>query len=108
MKQQIRFFISMVRAYPRYAAMAISLDAAIGIIVAVTTYVVLYSTDVEPRNMGVLFFSAILAIAGILGVGYTLLKERFGGMATDDWMEAPEEGESCDNCGSVWTGTSDG
>jgi hypothetical protein len=108
MKQQIRFFIRMVRTYPRYAAMAVALDASIGIIVAVTTYVVLYSADVGPSTMGVLFFSAVLAIAGILGVGYTLLKSRIGDVATDDWMAEPEEGEPCDNCGSVWTGTSDG
>ncbi len=93
MKQQIRFFIRMVRTYPRYAAMAIGLDASIGIIVAVTTYVVLYSTDVEPRNMGVLFFSAILAIAGILGVGYTLLKTRLGGMTTDEFDDEDDTDE---------------
>ena len=72
----------MVRAHPRYAAVAVALDASIGIIVAVTVFVLLYATNVTPSTQVVLVFSALLALAGIIGVGYTLLKNRFTGDKT--------------------------
>lgn len=101
MKQQIRFLIRMVRTYPRYAVMAISLDAALGLIAAATTYVLLTSTNVSPSTQGVLIFSGLLAVAGILGVGYTLLKNRLGIDGDyDGWMEDPyDEDHANDDMG---------
>lgn len=91
MKQQIRFFIHMVRTYPRYAAMAIALDASIGIIAAASTYVLLNSANISPNTQGVLLFSGLLALAGMFGVGYTLLKSRLGTTLTDSPFDLNDE-----------------
>ncbi len=74
----IRLLISLVRANPGYAAIALTFDLTIGVIAATTVYVLLNSANVNPNTQSVLIFSAILALVGMFGVGYTLLKSRIG------------------------------
>ncbi len=99
MKYQLRLLLSMVRANPGYAAMAVAVDASFGVIAAVTAYVLLNSANVNPNTQSVLIFSAVLAFAGMFGVGYTLLKSRLGrGLTTgfyiyDDMVDADDTDE---------------
>ena len=93
MKQQIQFLIHMVRAHPRYAAMAIALDTSIGIIAAALVYILLNSASISPSTQAVLIFSGLLAIAGIFGVGYTLLKDRLGTSYLSDEFDAEDDND---------------
>lgn len=93
----IRLLISLVRANPGYAAIALVLDVSIGAIAATTIYLLLNAANVTPQSQWVLVFGSILAVVGIFGVGYTLLLRRFGVGEGNYWLNAETHGGASDD-----------
>lgn len=87
MKSTLRAIISMARANPRWALVALSLDISVGAIAATVTYLLWNATGIEASNLFVLMFGGLLSIVGIIAVGYTLLERRFA----DDVADLDEE-----------------
>lgn len=73
MKNAIQTIISLVRANPSYARVAITLDALIGIVFGLFAFVLLNSTNVELTPILVYGLASALALAAIAFAGYTLL-----------------------------------
>ena len=99
----LRSIIRMAQANPRWARIAVALDATIGLIVGLVVYFLLNLVEVPASSVFVLLFGAILAIVGIIAVGYLLFVQKFEGVCTQDLGDPVyddlEEGED---------GTSDG
>lgn len=80
----IRNIISMARANPRWAVTALSLDAAIGTIIAVVVFGLLNLTPESHIGVPVaLVASGLLAITGLVALGYALLIKRTA--EDEDW-----------------------
>ena len=73
MKNAIQNMISLIRANPEYARVAITCDASIGLVFGLFAYVCLNAANVEVTNIVVLGFASAVALAGIAFAGYTVL-----------------------------------
>lgn len=73
MKNAIRTIISLIRANPEYARVAITLDACVGLIFGAIAYVVMNATDVAVTNITVLALATAIALLAIGIAGYTYL-----------------------------------
>lgn len=72
----IRNIISMAKANPRWAVTALSLDAAIGTVVAVTVFIILNLSVPSVPGAVAIAACGLLAILGIVTLGYSLLIRR--------------------------------
>ena len=77
----LRSIIRMAQANPRWARIAVALDATIGLIVGLVVYFLLNLVEVPASSVFVLLFGAILAIVGIIAVGYLLFVQKFEGVS---------------------------
>lgn len=68
----LRSIIRMARANPKWARIALALDATIGLIVGLVVYLFLNLTEVPASSVFVLVFGALLGIIGIITIGYSL------------------------------------
>lgn len=103
----LRNIIRMARANPKWARVALALDATIGLIIGLVAYLLMNLSEVSASSTLVLIFGAILSVIGIITIGYSLFITRVVADRTfifGDEFDL-EEGEDCPNCGSVWTGT---
>lgn len=73
MKEAIQNMISLIRANPEYAKVAITFDAFIGTIFGLLVYVGMNAANIELTNILVLSIAASLALVAIAFAGYTLL-----------------------------------
>lgn len=73
MKNEIQTIISLIRANPSYARVAITLDAFVGMIFGVLVFVGLNATVAELTSSLVLSFASAIALVAIAFAGYTLL-----------------------------------
>lgn len=96
----LRSIIRMAQANPKWAKVALALDATIGLIVGLVVYLLMNLSEVPASSTLVLIFGAILSVIGIITFGYSMFITHgvrdFG---------FPEEGEDCPTCGEEWTGT---
>ena len=102
MKSTLRTIISMARANPKWARVALALDATIGLIVGLVAYLLMNLSGVSASSTFMLIFGALLGIIGIITIGYSLFITAGIRELNFDF---PEEGEDCPNCGVEWTGT---
>lgn len=106
----LRNIIEMAKANPKWAKVALALDATIGLIVGLVAYLLMNLSGVSASSVFVLIFGALLAIIGIITFGYSMFINS-GAMGdltfgyNDFDQDSPEEGENCPNCGTEWTGT---
>lgn len=73
MNNAIQNIISLIRANPEFAKVAITFDAFIGIVFGLLAYVGMNATNVEVTNIVVLALAAAFALAAIAISGYTVL-----------------------------------
>jgi hypothetical protein len=73
MKNAFQNIISLIRANPEYAKMAITLDASVGLIFGLIAYVIMNAADITVTNTVVLVIAAGLALVAIAFSGYTIL-----------------------------------
>lgn len=73
MKNAFQNIISLIRANPEYAKMAITLDASVGLIFGLIAYVIMNAADITVTNTVVLAIAAGLALVAIACLGYTIL-----------------------------------
>ena len=97
----LRNIIEMARANPKWARVALALDATIGLIVGIVAYLLMNLSEVLASSLFVLIFGALLSVIGIITIGYSLFITH----GFSDEFGSPEEGEDCPNCGAEWTGT---
>jgi hypothetical protein len=98
----LRRIIEMAKANPRWARVAIALDATIGLIVGLVAYLLMNLTGVPASAVFVLLFGATLAVVGIIVFAYSIFITNGFSIGFGDGVE---EGEDCPNCGQEWTGT---
>lgn len=73
MKNAIQTIISLIRANPEFAKVAIALDASIGLVFGLLAFVFLNAANIEVTNIGVLSIAACFALVAISALGYTVL-----------------------------------
>ena len=98
----LRSIIRMAQANPKWARVALALDATIGLIVGLVAYLFMNLSGVSASSIFVLTFGAILSVIGIITIGYSLFITA--GIRELNF-DSPEEGEDCPTCGTEWTGT---
>jgi len=90
MRNAIQNIISLIRANPEYAKVAITLDACIGLVFGLFAYVCLNAANIELTNILVLGFASAIALVAIGIAGYTVLYNT-GYDFTDDEVEYEED-----------------
>ena len=73
MKNAFRNIISLIRANPKFAKVAIAFDASIGIVFGLIAYVGMNATDLTVTSTVVMAIGSLLALAAIGFAGYTVL-----------------------------------
>jgi hypothetical protein len=91
MKNEIQNIISLIRANPNFARLALTLDATVGIIFGLAVYIGMNAANVEVTPILVYGLASALMLAAVGYVGYTVLYNT-GYDFTDDEVEY-EEGE---------------
>ena len=79
--------ISLIRANPEYARVAITFDACIGLVFGLFAYVCLNAANIELTNILVLIFASGIALVGIAFAGYTVLYKTGYDFADADYEE---------------------
>jgi hypothetical protein len=74
MKDTIHELISIIRANPKQARIAITLDSIIGLTVALVTYLLLNTTGMTFTFGAAVVVNAVLFIAVIIGMGFYLIR----------------------------------
>lgn len=75
----VKAMIGLIRANRSLAMVAGTLDALIGAIVGAVVYMILNSQGVSFGTLGVMIFTALLAIGGLVAIGYNHFRTEFYG-----------------------------
>ncbi len=73
MKNTIQTIISLIRANPKFASMAILLDLTIGVVAGLSIYVAMNTANVEITSVLLYTLGSALILAAVGYVGYTVL-----------------------------------
>ncbi len=74
MKDTIQELIYMIRANPKQARIAITLDSVIGLTVALVVYLLLHTTGMTFAFGAAVVVNAVLFICSIIALGFILIR----------------------------------
>lgn len=91
MKNEIRNIISLIRANPNFARLALTLDATVGIVFGLAAYVFMHYTAAEITPVFVYGLASVLVLVAVGYVGYTVLYNTGYDFGDTDYPEVELE-----------------